>query len=437
MFKFRNLPVDIILLMALFPLLVISVFFIYSSGISVAKPHTNYQFIKQMIWIGVGLVALVALSLYNYRLLFDRAWWIYGIFIGLVLFLAFFAQARNGAKSWFGLSGLGINLGIQPSEFLKIALILALARFMEVNQDKMSKLSMFFATLSILFLPLIFIILQGDLGTALVLIPIYFFMVVVGGVNLKLILYGSFFLFFTALFIILQIWAPHSTGKLFLLTDINFFLFLELGLGILFIIGFLGYRFGNLSFFLVPTIFLLLLILSSFVSFGINMLLKEYMKNRILSLIDPTLDKLNSGWNIIQSLRAIGSGGILGKGFLKGTLAHYGYLPEQSQSTDFLFAVIGEEIGFIGCLVIFLLEIAIMFRLLYIGRMAVDRFGALFCVGLAGMIFFHFMENVGMTLGVMPVTGIPLLFVSYGGSAMINSLIGLGIASSINRKREE
>lgn len=164
--------------------------------------------------------------------------------------------------------------------------------------------------------------------------------------------------------------------------------------------------------------------------------LQEYMRNRLLSLINPGLNPLGSGWNVIQSIRAIGSGRLWGQGFMQGILARYGYLPEQSQSTDFLFAVLGEEFGFAGCLTLFLCFALLFFRLITIMTHSPDYFSALVIAGLIGLFFFHFTQNVGMNLGIMPVMGIPLPLFSYGGSSILSSLIGVGIALNIAAQRE-
>jgi rod shape determining protein RodA len=161
--------------------------------------------------------------------------------------------------------------------------------------------------------------------------------------------------------------------------------------------------------------------------------LKDYQIMRLIVFLDPNVDPRGAGWNIIQSVTAIGSGGLTGRGFLRGTQSHYRFLPEQS--TDFIFSIFSEETGFLGGLLVFALFLIICLRLTRLMRTTADPFGAYICAGLAGIYSFHFLINVGMTMGIMPITGIPLLFMSYGGSAVISAMIGVGIGLSIYVRR--
>jgi rod shape determining protein RodA len=154
---------------------------------------------------------------------------------------------------------------------------------------------------------------------------------------------------------------------------------------------------------------------------------------RLIVFLDPNVDPRGAGWNIIQSITAIGSGGISGKGFLQGTQSHYRFLPQQS--TDFIFSIFSEEWGFLGGLLVFALFLLICLRLVRIMRTTSDAFGSYICAGISGMYIFHFIINVGMTMGIMPITGIPLLFMSYGGSAILSAMTGIGLALSIYVRR--
>jgi len=163
--------------------------------------------------------------------------------------------------------------------------------------------------------------------------------------------------------------------------------------------------------------------------------LKDYQIMRLIVFLDPNVDPRGSGWNIIQSVTAIGSGGVLGKGFLQGTQSHYRFLPQQS--TDFIFSIFSEEWGFLGGLLVFTLYLLISMRLIKIMNTTTDPFGAYLCAGFASVYVFHFIINVGMTMGVMPITGIPLLFMSYGGSSLLAAMIGIGLSMSIHMRRFE
>jgi rod shape determining protein RodA len=154
---------------------------------------------------------------------------------------------------------------------------------------------------------------------------------------------------------------------------------------------------------------------------------------RLIVFLNPNVDPRGAGWNIIQSITAIGSGGIAGRGFLQGTQSHYRFLPEQS--TDFIFSIFSEEAGFLGGLLVFALFLVICMWILKLMKTVVDPFAVYVCAGIAGMYIFHFLINVGMTMGIMPITGIPLLFMSYGGSAVISAMTGVGLVLSIHIRR--
>jgi rod shape determining protein RodA len=154
---------------------------------------------------------------------------------------------------------------------------------------------------------------------------------------------------------------------------------------------------------------------------------------RLVVFLDPQIDPRGAGWHIIQSVTAVGSGGLLGKGFLRGTQSHYRYLPEQS--TDFIFSILAEEMGFLGSLLVFGLFTLIILRALYIAYTSKDRFGTYVSVGVAAMVSFHVIQNIGMAIGVMPITGIPLFFLSYGGSSLWTALMSIGLLLSIHYRR--
>ena len=162
-------------------------------------------------------------------------------------------------------------------------------------------------------------------------------------------------------------------------------------------------------------------------------ILKDYQIMRLVVFLDPDVDPQGAGWNILQSLTAIGSGGLFGKGFLKGTQSHYHYLPQQSN--DFIFSIIAEEIGFFGSMVVFLCFFIILIRGFIIAYSSKDSFGSYICFGIIAMFFFHFVVNIGMAMGIMPITGIPLLFLSYGGSSLWTSMMAAGILINIYYRR--
>ena len=166
---------------------------------------------------------------------------------------------------------------------------------------------------------------------------------------------------------------------------------------------------------------------------GANRFMKNYQIMRLIIFLKPDIDPRGSGWNIIQSITAVGSGGFWGKGFLHGTQSHYRFLPQQS--TDFIFSILAEEWGFVGCTLVFILFLTILMRGIYVVYKSRENYAILIGSGIVGMIFFHVMVNIGMAVGIMPVTGIPLFFLSYGGSSLWTALISVAVLNNINMHR--
>jgi rod shape determining protein RodA len=177
----------------------------------------------------------------------------------------------------------------------------------------------------------------------------------------------------------------------------------------------------------------LILLLAISGSLLFRKVLKEYQIMRLIVFLNPSVDPRGAGWNIIQSVTAVGSGGLWGKGFLQGTQSHYRYIPQQS--TDFIFSILSEEWGFVGILIVFALFLVILTRGILIIKNTKDRFASITAAGIVGMIFFHFAVNVGMAIGIMPITGIPLFFLSYGGSSLWTVLISIGILMNFYIRR--
>ncbi|WP_461247404.1 rod shape-determining protein RodA [Treponema sp. R6D11] len=217
------------------------------------------------------------------------------------------------------------------------------------------------------------------------------------------------------------------------LTRIKVIVLIILFFGVISAIAFFGYVKFKKKYFFWIVYTSAIIVFSLGASFAARIVLKNYQIMRLIVFLDPNVDPKGAGWNIIQSVTAIGAGGVTGRGFLQGTQSHYRFLPEQS--TDFIFSIFSEEAGFLGGLFVFALFLFICSRLLSTMKTVTDPFAKYFCAGLAGMIFFHFIINVGMTMGIMPITGLPLLFMSYGGSSIMASMIGIGIALSIYIRR--
>ncbi|MDL2229931.1 rod shape-determining protein RodA, partial [Treponema sp. OttesenSCG-928-L16] len=217
------------------------------------------------------------------------------------------------------------------------------------------------------------------------------------------------------------------------LTDFRFIAVMILAFSFILAIAFFGFRKFRKRYFYWIVYGAAIFIFSLGAAFLSHKVLKDYQIMRLIVFLDPNVDPRGSGWNIIQSITAIGSGGFLGKGYLQGTQSHYRFLPQQS--TDFIFSIFSEEWGLIGGLLLFALFLLICMRLIRIMKTTSDPFGSYIAAGFSTMVIFHFLINVGMAMGIMPITGIPLLFVSYGGSALLSAMTGVGLSLSIYVRR--
>lgn len=431
----RLIEIDFSLFFSTIILTFFGILMIYSSGINSSGVLVSNEYVKQIVFAVIGILIIGVLVIFDYRRLYDYAEYFYVFFLLLVLYTVFFGKLVNGARAWIGFG----NFGIQPSEFLKIATVILLAKNLENSKRSDEPLKRFIIAASIVLLPMAFILLQPDLGTALVFIPIFLVASFIAGMPKRYILYTIFLIGFTGFFTILPLWQTHilkgSLPFLKIFQNLKIVGIIIVSMTLISGIAWYGYKRYRKNYFYWIVYVLSFLILSLSASLLAHKVLKEYQIMRLIVFMDPYIDPRGSGWNIIQSITAIGSGGLFGKGYLLGTQSHYRFLPQQS--TDFIFSIFSEEMGFIGGLLLFSLFLIIFLRLINIIKTTSDPFGAYIVAGLSGMFVFHFLINVGMAMGIMPITGIPLLFLSYGGSSLLTALIGIGISLSIYVRRFE
>lgn len=423
---------DIFILGATLILMVIGVLFIYSSGVTSTGVSYSDEYKKQIVWIVTGIIIMVLILFLRISQLKSFSLYIYGFFIILLIFTRLFGKVVNGARSWLGFP----DVGIQPSEFAKIATILFLAFYYDFIGKKIIKLRYFLLGFLIILLPVFLILIQPDLGTAIVYFPVFIIMALVAGARLRHLL----FILLTGIILIILIVLPyieiHIIGEEYpvfsILKNMQVILILlAFLLGILGIAAYGYFVFKKQVFFWImySMSILIIAILGSIV---LGSFIKEYQIKRIITFLNPYIDRRDAGWNIIQSITAIGSGGLFGKGFLMGTQSHYQYLPQQS--TDFIFSIIAEEWGFFGGILVIILFMIILLRSITIVSNTNDRYAVFAGSGIIAMIFFHVIINIGMSMGIMPITGIPLFFLSYGGSSLWTALIGMGILLNISFK---
>lgn len=425
---------DFVLVIAVIAIAAVGIITIYSAGYDPITDMNNNMFRRQLLWFIIGFFILLAMTFVDYKLLGDYSLHIYGGFLVILILTTYFGTPIRNTRAWisFGL------FSIQPSEFMKLALIMILAKYIEIRERDIKHFKELIIPSFLTIIPVVFIVQQPDFGTAMIYIPLLFAVLFVGGADvshlLSIILIAAISLI-VPMAITYREWSHQEASSII----IEFFrggYHLYMLSGILFLIGTIAYILHLIR---INKIFRRVYFPSFVISLGllfsvlIQRYLKDYQKKRILVFLNPDLDPHGSGYNVIQSKIAIGSGGFFGKGFLKGTQSQLGFLPEKT--SDFIFAVVAEEWGFLGASIVILLLFVIIYRGLKISFETKDKFGAILATGITSIFFFHTMINIGMAIGIMPVTGLPLCFISYGGSNMLMAMIGIGLLISIKLHR--
>ncbi|HXY47984.1 MAG TPA: rod shape-determining protein RodA [Terriglobales bacterium] len=326
-----------------------------------ATIHTKFAgaHIRQLYWIAGGVAGMFVVSLFNYQVLLEKVHWMYIAAVASLVSVMVFGQRYLGARRWVKLPG---GLHFQPSEWVKLILILAVARYFAELHHRELSWSDFLKAGGIVAIPMLMVLAQPDLGTALTYLPVAIMGLFLGGVRWKQAV---------AVLLLAGLMMPVAWHKL-----------------------------------------------------------KPYQKDRLVSFLEPDADRQGSGYQVIQSLIAVGSGGIWGG---TGTQTHLSYLPVPQ--TDFIFAAFAEEHGFVGALGVLLLYFIVLMRLTQNAQTAPDRAGTFLVMGVVAVLSFHIMVNVGMVVGFMPVTGIPLPLMSYGGSSVLFMFLALGMVMNVRMRR--
>ncbi len=409
------------------------VLFIYSSGVTSEGLVVSNEWLKQLVWVATGLVLLAAVVVVDWKRWRDLAPWFYGASLAALVYTRLFGRVVNGARSWIGVG----DIGVQPSEFTKIAAILMLAKYLADSRHDPDRFGRFVKAFALAAIPMAFILAQPDFGTSLVFLPIFLVMAWIGGIETRYVAFVGLLAVLTLGFAVLPLYetviadAPSVWLSVFYEPPRSWLLIG--GLAGVFALATLGFLIGRRRYYYWIAYSALLLVASLMTALVGRMVLKEYQVMRLIVFLDPSVDPRGSGWNILQSITAIGSGGFGGRGFLQGTQSHYRYLPQQS--TDFIFSILSEEWGLVGGIVVFSLFFLLLARCVVLLRNLKSAYAAYVVAGVSGMIFFHFIINVGMAMGIMPITGIPLFFLSYGGSSLWTALIGVGLALAVSARR--
>lgn len=432
--KIKFLGLDYFLLFAVIALSTIGILFIYSSGINSSGVLVTQEYVKQIFFAISGLILLTIMIFIDYRKIKQFAIYLYCFLLLVLIYTRIFGTKVNGARSWIGIG----NFGVQPSEFGKVIFIVFLAWFLDYSA-KMQPLKRFSYAALIMCLPMGLILLQPDLGTASVYFPIFLLMCYAAGIPKRYLGIILGIGVFSIIFTVLPIWESKIYQKtvpfLKVFRDIRLLILVIIGLAVITLVSALGYLFFRQNYYYWITYVFGILTVSLIASLGMGEFLEPYQISRLIIFMNPQVDPQGTGWNIIQSKIAIGSGYLTGQGYLNGTHCHARYLPQQS--TDFIFSILSEEWGFLGGLTVFILYGIILARGLVIVHNATNVYGYYISIGIVAMIFFHFFVNVGMVMGMMPITGIPLLFLSYGGSSLWTAMTSVGLLMSINLRRTD
>jgi rod shape determining protein RodA len=356
MFRKLARQFDWYLFIAVMLLSISGILVIYSTGIS--SDTSVFLAQRQLLFFGAGLLALTVISVINYDRFRGFSIVFYVLGIGALIAVLVFGTLVRGSRSWFDVG----QFRIQPSEFMKIILILALAAYFARYSKEMYRIKHVIISGVLMIVPTALVLLQPDFGSAIILVGIWAGMVVMSGINKY---------------------------------HIGFIVFL----------------------FLVASVL------------GWTFFLEEYQQSRIVTFLHPEADPLDQGYNVIQSMIAVGSGGPIGRGLGHGSQSQLNFLPEQH--TDFIFAVVAEELGFVGAFSLIFILFFVLYRTMRAGQESRNNFGFFLCIGVLMMFLSQIVINVGMNIGLMPVTGIPLPLLSYGGSSMVTSLIALGLVESV------
>lgn len=418
-------------------LTVFGIMFIYSANLN-KQLYLRTEYLKQILFAVICLIMFFGVLFLKPNRISSLTFYFYIIcLVGLMLTLLFPSVKGQRRFTVMGFS-------IQFSEFLKIATVLFLSKFYTANQAEIQSLKVYCKAGLITLIAIGAVIIQPDLGSALVFIPIFFGISFVAGVRRRYLVY-TLGLFAAVSFVPLvttlnSLFFNNESEIVYLIMNYKYIVVITLFFVVTIALCILAYLdiIKGISANFKP-IFYWYVFFASFIFVGLmfsypaNKFLKQYQKDRLLIFFNPYVDPLNTGYNIIQSMTAIGNGGVTGKGWKQGEMIQNKFLPEQA--TDFIFPVIAEETGYIGSLLLLFLYGVYFFRGLSIAYKAKDSWSTYVCIGLLCMMLFHILENMGMAMGIMPITGIPLPFISYGGSFLIVCYLSTGLMMNIKLNR--
>ena len=361
---------------------------------------------KQLIWIGASLLIGFVILLIDAKFFNAFSMWIYVIVLASLFMVLVYGKATKGATSWID---LGAGIKFQPSEFAKMATALALAGYLGNYDNDLQKRRNQVVAIILVLIPMALVLLQNDTGSAIVFVSFIFVFYREGLPGAGWVMMAG--VVAILLFVFTLVWSQKV---------------MYIILGSLLVLALVYYLINKKKDIAkMIAIFACMFVFVFSVDYAFNKVLQEHQRNRILVLLGQLDDPKGVGYNVHQSKIAIGSGGLMGKGFLQGTQTKYDFVPEQH--TDFIFCTVGEEGGFLGTSVVVLLYVALLVRIITLAERQRSSFSRVYGYSIAGIFFVHFAINIGMAIGLVPVIGIPLPFLSYGGSSMLAFTIMLAI----------
>ena len=409
--KFLDRNMDYGLVMAVAVLMIIGIVMIHDASSSENVEYAHF-WLKQLVWAVIAIAAMFGVALVPFKYFFPFTYVIYALGIILLILTEFYGSVGGGSERWLKIG----FFRFQPSEFAKFATVLALARYMSLKNNRPTRYSKCIVPFIIALVPALLILKQPDLGTALVFFAIVLPMIYWAGLD-------TLRLFFIAAPVISAILtAPF----------IPFFSWVTWVIFMFIVVTLLYYSRSPFPF--MGSV-LLTNIFAGIATPVIFSKLKPYQQKRITTFINPEADPQGSGYQIINSKIAIGTGGIWGKGIGKGRYTELGFLPRSHN--DFIFSVIGEELGFVGSFLVLSLFFYIIYRGITLASELKNPFMSIASIGIATVFAFHMFINIGMTLGMMPVTGLPLPFLSYGGSSCLSNALMIGLLLNFSLNRHE
>ncbi len=366
---------------------------------------------RQLVFIAGSIIIIAAILIIDRQFFETFAYIIYGVLLLMLILVPVVGKEVGGNKAWLGIG----SFGVQPSEFAKFATALVVAKVIGSIGFRIDNFRNQLILFAVIGAPMLLVLLQKDTGTALVF-TVFLLVFFREGMSPFIILIGL---------------ASALIFVLTLLVENQYYLYI--GVAILLVIAILMGRkkFKRIALLTVGALMIVMVIGS--VDYIVRDVLKPHQQNRVKALINPDADPLGFGWNVTQSKIAIGSGGFSGKGFLEGTQTKFDFVPEQS--TDFIFCTIGEEHGWIGSLFTIALFVLLLLRIIFLAERQKNKFSRVYGYSVACILFFHFAVNIGMTIGLFPVIGIPLPFFSYGGSSLWGFTILLFIFLKLDAHR--